>query len=636
MFEFIRAHTRLFQGILVLLIFPSFVFFGVQGYSSFREAGNAQVASIDGQSISQNEWDAAHQRAIDGMRRQMPNLDVKLLDTPQMRQETLEAMVRERVLLTAAQKLHLLPTDARLKRLFVADPQYGSLRNPDGTVNKDILAAQGMSSEMFVQQLRLELGMRQVLGSVTESAFAPKAVVSTAFDALMQRREVQAQRFDTKDYEAKVNPSDADLEAYYKDNQAQFRKAEQADIEYVVLDLDGIRKGITVPEEDLKRYYSENLSRYTLAEERRASHILVKADKSAPAADRQKAKAKAEGILADLRKAPGSFAETAKKQSDDPGSASKGGDLDFFGRGAMVKAFEDAVFGMKAGEISPVVESDFGYHIIRLDAVRGGDKKPFDAVRGEIEAEVGKQLAQRKFAEVAEQFTNTVYEQSDSLQPAVDKFKLEKKTATVMRTPMPGQAGPLASAKLLETLFSTDSINSKRNTDAVDLGNSQLVSARIVKHQPASVLPLAEVRDRVRQAVVRKQAAALAVKDGKELLAKLQGNADTALGQAVVLSRGATQQLPRDVIDAVLRADGSKLPAAVGVDLGEQGYWVGRVTKVLPPDAAEAGNPQLAPAYARAWAAAESAAYFESLKKRYKVETKAAAAVATAASAPAR
>jgi peptidyl-prolyl cis-trans isomerase D len=636
MFDFFRKHTRWALGFVVLLIIPSFVFFGVEGYTQFREAGNATVATVDGQAIKQAEWDAAHQRAVENMRRQMPGVDVKLFDTPEAWRETLDNLVRERVLLSEAQRQHLFPSDARLQRIFTTDPQFADLRNSDGTVRKEILALQGMSSEMFAQRLRTDIGMNQVLAGLAGSATAPKTSVTTALEAVLQRREVQAQRFDTKDYESKVKPTDADLEAYYKANQEPFRVPERADIEYVVLDLATLSKGVTVTEDDLRKYYTENAARYTQAEERRASHILVKAAKDASAADKAKAKAKAEDLLAQVRKAPASFADVARKNSDDPGSAERGGDLDFFARGAMVKPFEDAVFGMKPGEISPVIESDFGFHVIRLDAVRGGEKKPFEAVRSEIEAEVKRQLSQRKWAESAEQFTNTVYEQADSLQPAVDKFKLEKRTATVPRKPAPGASGPLTNAKLLEALFSTDSINNKRNTDAVDLGQNQLISARIVKHHPARIPPLADVRDQVLKAVVRQQAAALARKDGEALLAKLKATPEMTLPQTVTVARGVPE-LGKDVVDAVLRADSSKLPAAVGVSLGEQGYWVGRVLKVLPPDAAVVNDPSVPEQLARVWAQAESVALYNALRKRHDAEIKAAApaaAASAAASAP--
>ena len=403
MFEFVRSHTRLFQGILVLLIFPSFVFFGVQGYSSFSDGSTGKVAEVDGRGITQAEWDAAHQRNIERFRQQMPTVDMKLLDSPAVRGETLDSLVRERVLLAAADHMHLGVSDERLQRVFATDPQFAPLRNPDGSVNRDLLMAQGMSSEMFAQSLRQDLAMRQVMQGIGTSVVAPKAVVDPSLDALLQRRQVQFQRFDAQAFRGKVNPSDADIEAFYKANEALFRAPEQARIEYVLLDLQALQKGVSVSDDDLQRFYAENASRYTAAEERRASHILIKADKDMAAADRQKARAKADALLDQLRKSPGQFAELARKNSDDPGSAERGGDLDYFGRGAMVKPFDDAVFAMKQGEISNVVESEFGFHIIQLTGQRGGEKKSFAAVRAEIEAEVKRQLAQKRFAEAAEQ-----------------------------------------------------------------------------------------------------------------------------------------------------------------------------------------------------------------------------------------
>ncbi len=633
MFDFVRTHTRLFQGILVLLIFPSFVFFGVQGYSRFTDGAAAEVASVDGRGITQGEWDAAHQRNVERLRQQMPNLDVKLLDSPQMRRETLDGLVRDRVLLAAANQLHLGVSDDQLQRVFASDPQFAALRNPDGSVNRELLMAQGMSSEMFAQSLRQDLAMRQVLQGIGATALAPKAVVDPSIDALLQRRQVQLQRFDATAYRAKVNPGDAEIEAFYKANEALFRAPEQARIEYVVLDQQALQQGVSVPEEELQRYYAENASRYTTAEERRASHILIKADKDLPAAERQKARAKADALLEQMRKAPGEFADLARKNSDDPGSAERGGDLDYFGRGAMVKPFEDAVFAMKPGEISNVVESDFGFHIIQLTGQRGGEKKSFDAVRAEIEGEVKKQLAQRRYAEAAEQFTNTVYEQSDSLQPVIDRLKLQTHTALVQREPAPGATGALASAKLLQAVFGDDAVRNKRNTDAVEVGPNQLAAARIVEHMPARTLPLAEVKPQVRERLVAEQAAALAKKEGQALLAQLKDQPETALPDSAIISRAGAQGMPRALIDAVLGADGSKLPAPVGVDLGTEGYVVAKVTQLLPRDPAVATEQVLQGQYAQAVANAEMQAYYEALKSRYKVDVKPAA---TGAAAPAR
>ena len=636
MFEFVRKHNRLFLGLVLLLILPSFVVFGIQGYSSLTEGGNLTVAKVAGQSITQGEWDASHQQQAERVRRQMPNVDPKLLDSPEARAESLDALVRERVMLVATNKQHIVVSNERLQRLFITDPQFAMLRNADNTINKELLAAQGMSLQTFEARLRQDLTVQQVQGGITGTVLAAAAPVGQALDALLQRREIHFARFDAKDYLAKVSPTDAEIEAFYKSREADFRAPEQATIDYVVLDLAVLKKGIPVPEEDLRKYYTENASRYTAAEERRARHILIKADKGAAADVKQKAKARAEALLAEARKTPAAFAELAKKNSDDTGSAVQGGDLDFFGRGAMVKPFEDAAFALKPGEISNVVESDFGYHIIMLDAVRGGDKKPFEAVRAAIEDEVRQQLATKRWAEAAEQFTNMVYEQADSLQPVIDKLKLEKRSATVQRNPATGAAGALASAKLLESVFGNDAVKNKRNTNAVEVGPNQLAAARVVQHQPARTLPLAEVRDGVRQRLVITQAEALARKDGEARLAQLKADASSgALTGPATVSRAKPDNLPRTALEAVLAADAAKLPAVLGVALPGQGYLVARIDKVLPRELKPEEDRALKTQYGQAWARAESEAYYQALSTRYKVDKKvhpvAAAAAASAA-----
>jgi peptidyl-prolyl cis-trans isomerase D len=622
MFDFFRSHKRLLQFILVVLIVPSFVFFGVQGYSRFSDESFAPVAEVAGRSITRTEWEQAHQRSVDNFRRQMPGVEIKLFDTPEMKRQTLDAMVREQVLLAAATRDHLLPGDERLLRLFRADSQFAGLRNADGSINRDLLAAQGMTSEAFEQQMRTELAMRQVMGGVEGTSIVPRASIRTSMDALLQRRQVQWQLFAPTDFAARVQIADADLETFHRDQAARFLLRETAVIEYAVLDLDTVKRGLVVSEDDLRRQYQENASRYTQAEERRASHILIASDSSQPAGERQKARAKAAGLLEDLRRAPARFAEIARKESQDPGSALQGGDLDFFSRGAMIKPFEDAVFAMRVGEISPVVETEFGYHIIRLDAVRGGQKRPFEAVRSEIETEVRTQLAQGRFAEAAEDFTNSVFEQSDSLQAAADKLKLPIRRATVARAPAPDADDILASPRLLEAVFSADALRERRNTPAIDLGGNRLVSARVLEHSPSRTPALSDIRDQVRAALVAERAAALARQEGESRLAAVKSDPNLRLPQSGQVSRAQSSVLGATLIDAVLQAPSDRLPAAVGIDLGADGYVVARVVDVLPREDAEQTDALVEPQFTRAWAAAESHAYYETLKRRMKASIK--------------
>jgi peptidyl-prolyl cis-trans isomerase D len=636
MFDFVRNHTRLVLGFMLLLIIPSFIFFGVDGYSRFSGGGNDTVATVDGRPITRAEWDAAHQRYVDNLRRQSPTMDVARLNTPEMRRATLEGLMNERVLMTAAQAMHLAPSDERLQQLFRSDAQFAQMRNPDGSVNRELLAMQGRTSEMFAQELRQVFAMQQVTGGITSSAFAPASVSSAALDPLFQRRVVQVQRFDAAAYRDRVQPSDAEVEAFYKANAARFKAPEQAEIQYVVLSLAEVGRAVQVGEEELRKFYADNSARFTAAEERQASHVLVKADKDMPAAERAKAKARAQALLAEVRKNPAAFADLARKNSEDPGSAAQGGDLGYFGRGAMVKAFEDTAFAMKRGDISDVFETDFGYHFLTLTGVRGGQKKAFEEVRGEIEAELRKSQALRRWPEMAEQFTNLVYEQPESLKPVTDKLKLEIKTATVLRTPAPGAKGPLASSKLLEAVFGNEAVANKRNTDAVEVGANELISARVVNHLPARTLPLAEVGPRVRDELVGTQSAALARKEGEAAVAALRLAGARDLPAVQTVSRAQPQGLPRPALDAALQADAGKLPQPVGVELPGQGYVVLRVMQVLPREAAPGGDESLRAQYVQSLAAAESDAYQQALKVRFKAELKGAADAAPAASAAQR
>ncbi|MGQ0709713.1 MAG: SurA N-terminal domain-containing protein [Rhodoferax sp.] len=627
MFESIRKHTKLMMILLFLVTIPAFVLVGVDGFKSITAKGPA-VAEVGRRSITQAEWDQAHKLEADRLRASMPNLDPKLLDSPAAKYATLERMVRDQVMGQATEDARLTTTDARLAAELLRIP---GVRKADGSVDHAaytrFLQSRGYgSAEGFEAQLRQDLALRQLEAGISGTAFASPALTEALLGAMYQRREVQVARFNAADYQSKVVVQQTDIEAYYQAQQAQFQQAESADIEYLVLDLEGVKKTISVPEGDLKTYYEQNVARLSGKEERRASHILVAAAKDASAEQRKAAKDKAQSLLAQVRKSPDGFAELARKNSDDSASAKAGGDLDFFARGAMVKPFEEAVFAMKKGETSDLVESDFGYHIIRLTDLKVPKTKTLEELRPSIEADLRGQLAQRKYAEYAQAFTDGVFEQPDTLQGVADKLKLEVKTARVGRAPAPGAAGLLANPKLLDAVFSADAIGNKRNTDALDLGANQLVSARVVQHHPAQVLPLEQVHAKVRELLVASRAAELAKQDGQARLQQWQGGADAKLPAAVVVARDQMQNLEQPLVEAVLRADTGKLPTWVGVDLGARGYAVVRVNAVQSRARPGEEAAQREQARVAQWTAkAEADAYLEVLKKRMKVGMKVSA-----------
>ena len=625
MFDFFRNNIKFLMGLLMLLIIPSFVLFGIEGYSSFRESRDI-VAKVGKTEITRQEWDAAHRNEIDRLVANMPGVDRSLLDNEATRLSTLERMVNDRVLALAAQDGLFMATDQRLARELTQDPTIASLRKADGSLDveryQQLLRAQGMTPEMFEATVRADLSRRQVSQGVAQSAFLTPAVADTALRAYFQRREVQWTLFAPADFRASVQVSDDDVRQYYEQNTQAFQTTEQADVEYLVLDLDAVSRRVKLNEADLRAYYEQNNATLAQQEQRRARHILLTVDPSASADDKAKVKAQAQELLAQLRQSPDRFPELARTRSQDPGSAAQGGDLNFFARGAMVKPFEDAAFALDVGKVSDVVETEFGFHIIQVTDVRRPAAEPFEKVRPKLEAELTRQQAQRQFAEVAEEFSNLVYEQADSYAPAAEKLGLTVQRANGLERTGGGSA-LLSQPKVLAAVFNADALNGKRNSEALEVGANQLISVRVVAHRPAKVQPLEEVAAQVRQRLIGERSQALARAEGQAKLAAWKAApAGANLRAPVTVSRTDAKGLPPEVVVAAMSAPaGTDVAGWAGADLGAEGYAVVRVNRVLPRDAVDAARAaQERQQLLQLWSQAESQAFLDALRARYKVQ----------------
>jgi len=330
-------------------------------------------------------------------------------------------------------------------------------------------------------------------------------------------------------------------------------------------------------------------------------------------------------VLKDVQKTPAKFAELAKQYSEDPGSAQKGGDLGFFGHGMMVKEFEDIVFKQKEGEISGLVQSEFGYHIIKVTGIKAGKQRALDEVRAEIESELKRQAASRKFAEAAESFTNMVYEQSDTLQPVADKFKLAVQQSSLLpKNPDPrvmAALGPLANPKILASLFSEDAIKNKRNTEAVEIAPNTLLAARVIEHTPATSIPFDTVKPEIEKRLKSEEAAVLAKSSGEARLSELKQGGEDKLAWSVPKSASRMQrgEIPPAVVQAVFKADVQKLPAYAGVEIGG-GYALFKIVKINSPEKIdEAKLKGLQGEYGSIVAQEDLSAYLAGLRQRYKI-----------------
>ncbi|WP_426112631.1 SurA N-terminal domain-containing protein [Massilia sp. PWRC2] len=577
MFEFIRNHQRWMYGILLILIVPSFVLVGVSSYTDKGSDANT-VATVDGQKITQQQWDNAQRSQIERYRQAMGDkFDQKVLDTPEARQAILDSLINERVITAEIARSHLTVTDPVLAA-FYSEAFQGNVQEYQAAAARLGLTTAGLDA-----RVRRDLAEQQLNSAIQASAFAPRTIASRLSDMSEQEREVQELLFPAAQYLAQVKVTDAMVKAFYDKNTKLFEVPASVKAEYVVFDPASLDSQVAVSDAEVEAFYKANSSRFGTAEQRTASHILVKVAPTATAAERATAQAKAQAILAEVRKAPAQFASIAKAKSEDVGSAELGGDLGVVAKDTFSKPVEAALYKLKQGEISDLVSDEYGVHILTLSALKPAAIKSFDEAKADIVAELKKQKLSKKYSELAEVFTNTLYEQAESLKPAADKLKLKVETIDgLTRTPSPALAqAPFANAKFLAALFSDDAIKNKRNTEPVQAGPNTLIAGRVIAFKPASKRPLAEVDAVIRQRVTMEEAASMARKAGEAKLAAVKARDDASgFGSANMVSRNKQPSIAMAAAIEVLRADVSKLPAYVGVEVPGQGYGVYRIGKV--------------------------------------------------------
>lgn len=621
MFNLVERNKRIIQVILAIIILP-FAFFGVDSY--FRDsATGATVAKVGDSEISQQEFQDALRERQDQLRNMGGGrIDAALLDSPELRFSVLEGLIRQRLLIRQGLKNGITVTDEQLRAYISQAPIF---HGEDGkfsmTRYEQYLKAQNQNAAMFENRVRHDLVLMQMSEAYQQSSFVSRSVAERLHRITEEQREVSRVVIPSDKYAPLVKIEPDAAQKYYDSNQDEFRIPEQARIEYVALSIESLMPQIQVDPADVKKYYDEHQREFGLPETRQASHILISVDKSAAAEAKDKARALAEQIVAELKQNPNRFAELAKKHSQDPGSASKGGDLGTFSRGAMVKAFDAAVFGMKPGEISAPVETEYGYHIIRVTGVTPGQVKSLDQVRTEVENELKKQRAGREFAQLAEQFNNTVFEQSDSLKPAADLIKQKPQTSGWL-TRTGSQEARLNNPKLLQAIFSEDVLVNKRNTEAIEISPGTIVAARVIEHRPARVQPFEDVKEAVQSRLIRSRASQLAAQAGREQLEQLQQGKGPQPGWNTpqLVSRGDPKELPEPALRQVFKADPASLPAYAGVEAPGGGFMLLRVTRVVEPKKVDtAQQKQLSESLAQIVGEEQFTIYLGSLKSRAKV-----------------
>ncbi|MCS6787054.1 MAG: SurA N-terminal domain-containing protein [Thiobacillaceae bacterium] len=574
MLEKIRSHAQGWIAKIILgFIALTFAVWGVNWY--FEGGGqSAPAITVNDESVSQQEFN--------DVLRQLRE-DTRAQDDAALRRQVTEQLVNTRLIISAARQAGMQVGEAQVSAflanldVFKENGQFSQQRLQAWLRNR------GLTPAAFAQMAQQDLLLRQFQAAYGEGAVAAMASAGHLGRLLAQKRVVRERLYHIDHYINAVHIDDKAVAAEYEANRQAYKTPAQVRVRYLVLSPDVLAARVQIDDSAARQYYEANAARYQEPEQRRAAHILIRTEPGMDAQAKAQARAKAEQLLKEVRANPARFAELARQHSQDPVSAAQGGDLGAFTRDMMVKPFADAVFAMQPGEVRGPVETEFGYHIIRLDKVIPGSRLGFEVVKNDILQELRQQEAQRRFAEAADRFGNLVYEQPDSLEPAARELGLtEQESGWISRQ----QAEPrlLAHPRLIDALFSPDALQKRHNTEAVEVSPNVLVAARVIDYRPEGERPLQEVAAEIRLKLAARAARDQAVAAGHSALKAAQaGTEPTGLGAPMTVSRLQAMNLPVEAVRAIFRARADRLPTYVGVETRE-GYRLYRIEAVQQED----------------------------------------------------
>lgn len=613
MLQAFRDHKRWLMFIAMVLIIPSFVVTGIYSYNRMTQADNS-IAKVGDSSITPELFDQAKRQQLERLRQQMGDqFSAGMLDTPEAREALVRNLMDEAAVTQTVAREHVGVSEQEAVALIKNADALKENGQFSPALYERFLQSQGKSDQQFVAEVRRDLAKEALLTGVTATYPVPSAVVEHLHKIITEEREVQTLIFNIDQYMGDVKVTPDEVKAYYDGHQSEFMADEHVTAQYVVLSPESFKASIKPNEEDVRSYYEQNKQRYATAEERRASHILISFGD-----DKAASKKKAEEILAKAKADPSSFAKLAKENSVDTGSAVEGGDLSFFGRGMMVKPFEDAVFSAKKGDIVGPVESDFGWHVIYVTDIHPARVRDFNEVRADIEAEYIDQMALREFSEKAEEFTNIVYEQADSLEPAAQKFGLKLMTAedVTRQGPADPELAPFFNEHVLENLYGSECLQEKRNSAAVEVGSNQLVAARVEKHFPKAVRPFDEVKGQIEDGLKLRKAGELAKAAGEKKVAEVrQSKSLDGFSKAVWVSRQNLLGHPAQLVDRMVALPADKLPAYTGMQVDGGAYFVAFVNAAKVKAPTENEQKSLSREFATIYGEADRRGYLSALRQ---------------------
>jgi len=521
MLQAIRDKTTgwIAYAIIILISIP----FALWGVNSYLGGGEAVVAAtVNGEDISVRNFDIAYanyrQRLSSAFGGTIP---AAFSDETLLKNQVLTQLIEETALRQYSLKQQYRIGKKRLGELIRAEQVFQIDGQFDQSVYESQIASTGYSIRGFEQEFRQNQIMGQLQTAVTATAFTVPERTKQFTSLSSQARKI---RIITRPLDAEAfSVSETEIEDYYAANANRYMTSEQVKIDYLELNLDSIKALIEVDEDLVLERYQQARDSYTTSEIRTASHILFTVEEGASAENIEQERQRLLELRAQILETD-DFASAAREFSKDPGSSADGGNLGEIESGVMVQPFEDALFQMQVGELSEPVRTAFGWHLIKLDALKGGETRPFEEVRFEIENEMKSEMAENQIFDIVENLSNMAYEQSDSLLPAAEQLGLELLTSEWFDRN--SGIGIALEPKIRNIAFSDEILREGINSEAIELADSRVVFLHLNEYRPAEQMPLNEVRQVIVAELKRQKARDDNLQFGKEALEALRNGDD--------------------------------------------------------------------------------------------------------------
>lgn len=621
------------QLVLLVLILPSFALIGVSGYTNYV-SGDHDLVKVGNSAITLQEFDQARRNQLEQLQQNSQGgFDPAVLDNPAARSALLESLIDRHVMVATATKERFSVSDTALRQAIASMPQL----QVDGQFSPErynqALAAVGLTTRDFEQSQRAELALDRVLGPVSLTASLPVSVVDNIKHVLTEERTIRLLAYPTSNYEKDIVLTDADIKDWYEKNKQSLELPEQVSVQYLLLNEAAAMDNLAAPStEDLKKYYEQNKARYVQPARVNLSHIQINVPADATDEQRAAAKAKATEIAKKVHADKAGFADIARAESQDAGTAKDGGKLGWITKGSWPEGLEAVVFRLGVGDVSDVIDGPGGLHIFKADEVQPEKGESFEEAKSKVETEVRRQLGAERFADMATRLTGLVYDNPSTLQPAADALGLKLKSAAgITRNQLlpsdevganaasaSEDAAVLDDMRVRRALFTSQALNDKQNSGVIEISPDTMIVVRVAELTPAHIPELDKVKDHIQAQLKAEKALAASETAGNAALAAFQKEASQdqapeGFGTPLTVSRINPQGLAKPVLDAAFSASTKALPEYVGVK-GAQGFVIVRLEEAK---AGTSDAPLLAglPAeLSQAWGRAEEQAVLKAMR----------------------